>query len=316
MDDYRTSSHGKMNKQKDGDGGDVNCHGKVPYYCTPEYPDSFKGDRSDPIKVPDVSDEKAVTSLKTNEISSHGPSHSNGVDEQVEEVLGKCKRIASKAVKSHFAVVKPIKRAKCSSKAKLFSKEDVKKSSDDVDVIKVTVQLVRACERSKKHRPTQIFNDDLVDALTAERASQILNHRWLSGDVINAYSSFLLGEAKDERYILWTWRVKWLLDCRNGKKGDGNDYVKVSNKNVPVNRCLNEYFKTPKSYMAIKKDDTHFVMVVMHKEKEEFQVLDSLMGKELDGVTRKLVEDLRREIGADIAEANAIGVVQYPDVST
>ncbi|KAI5000127.1 hypothetical protein ZWY2020_004716 [Hordeum vulgare] len=63
------------------------------------------------------------------------------------------------------------------------------------------------------------------------------------------------------------------------------------------------------AYMFINKDDTHWVTVVMHKEKEEFQVLDSLMGKELDSRTRKLVEDMRREIEADIAEANATGSV-------
>ncbi|KAI5022353.1 hypothetical protein ZWY2020_059083 [Hordeum vulgare] len=34
------------------------------------------------------------------------------------------------------------------------------------------------------------------------------------------------------------------------------------------------------AYMALNKDNTHWVTVVMHKEKEEFQVLDS-MGKEL-----------------------------------
>ncbi|KAE8821743.1 Sentrin-specific protease 2 [Hordeum vulgare] len=55
---------------------------------------------------------------------------------------------------------------------------------------------------------------------------------------------------------------------------------------------MNEYFKAPKTYMALNKDNIHWVTVVMHKEKEEFQVLDSLMGKELDSTTRKLVEDL------------------------
>ncbi|KAE8790521.1 hypothetical protein D1007_35178 [Hordeum vulgare] len=316
MDDYRTPSHGKMNKQKDDDGGHVNSHAKVPYYCTPEYLDSFKGDRSDPIKVPDVSDEKAVTSLETNEISPHGSGHYNGVDEQVEKVLGKRKRTASKAGKSPFVAVKPIKHAKRPAKAKLFNKEDVKKTSVDVDVIKASVMFLRACERSRKHGATEIFNDGVADALTAQRACQILNHQWISGDVINVYSTFLLGEAKDKRYIIPIWRVKWLLEYRKDKKGDDNEYERVSNSNEPVNRCLNEYFKTPKAYMALNKDNTHWVTVVMHKEKEEFQVLDSLMGKELESTTRKLVEDLTREIGADIAQANATTSVQYPDVST
>ncbi|KAE8797445.1 hypothetical protein D1007_27428 [Hordeum vulgare] len=243
MDDYRTPSHGKMNKQKDDDRGHENSHAKVPYYCTPEYVDSFKGDRSDPIKVPDISDEKAVTSLETNEISSQGSGHSNGVDEQVEKVLGKRKRTAPKAVKSPFVVVKPIKHAKRSVKAILFNKEDVKKTSAYVDVIKVSVMFLRA------------------------RYQCIL--------------IFLLGEAKDERYILPTWRVKWLLQCRKDKQGDGNEYERVSNSNEPVNRCLNEYFKTPKAYMGLNKYNTHWVTVVMHKEKEEFQVLDSSMEKNL-----------------------------------
>ncbi|KAE8770348.1 hypothetical protein D1007_57922 [Hordeum vulgare] len=226
-------------------------------------------------------------------------------DEQVEKGIGKHKHTASRAIKSPFVVVKPIKRAKRSAKAKLFNKVDGKKSSADVDVIKSSVMFVRACERSKKHKDTQIFNDGVTDALTAERACQILNRQWTSGDVLNAYSSFLLEEAKDERYIIPTWWVTWLLEYRKDKNVNSNEYQKVSNSNEPVNRCMNEYFKAPKTYMALNKDNTHWVTVVMHKEKEEFQVLDSLMGKELDSTTRKLVEDLRREFGADIAEANA-----------
>ncbi|KAI4991556.1 hypothetical protein ZWY2020_039942 [Hordeum vulgare] len=281
---YRTPSQGKINKQKDDD------EGKVPYYCTREYLNSFKGDWSDPIEVPEVSDEKAVTSLDTNDISSHGSGHYNGVDEQVEKGIGKRKRTASRAIKSPFVVVKPIKRAKRSAKAKLFNKVDGKKTSADVDVIKVSVMFLCACERSKKHKATEIFNDGVIDALTAERACQILNRQWISGD--------------------------WLLEYRKDKNLNGNEYEKVSNSNEPVNRCLNEYFKAPKAYMTLNKDNTHWVTVVMHKEKEEFQVLDSLMGKELDTTIRELVEDLRREIRADIAEANATRYVQYPDVST
>ncbi|KAE8785412.1 hypothetical protein D1007_40901 [Hordeum vulgare] len=307
---YRTPSQGKINKQKDDD------EGKVPYYCTLEYLNSFKGDWSDPVEVPEVSDEKAVMSLDTNEISSHGSGHYNEVDEQVEKGIGKRKRTASRAIKSPFVVVKPIKRAKRSTKTKLFNKVDGKKSSADVDVIKSSVMFLHACECSKKHEATQVFNDGVTDALTAERACQILNRQWISDDVMNAYSSFLLGEAKDERYIIPTWRVTCLLEYRKDKNLNDNEYEKVSNSNEPVNRCINEYFKAPKTYMALNKDNTYWVTVVMHKEKEEFQVLDSLMGKELDSTTRELVEDLRREIGADIAEANATGSVQYPDVST
>ncbi|KAE8819973.1 Sentrin-specific protease 2 [Hordeum vulgare] len=144
-DNYRTPSQGKINKQKNDD------EGKVPYYCTPEYLNSFKGDWSDLIEVPEVSDEKTVTSLDTNEISSHESGHYNGVDEQVEKGIGKRKRTASRAIKSPFVVVKPIKRAKRSAKAKLFNKVDGKKSSADVDVIKSSVMFLRAFGATSAH---------------------------------------------------------------------------------------------------------------------------------------------------------------------
>lgn len=69
----------------------------------------------------------------------------------------------------------------------MFNKVDGNKSSADVDVIKSSVMFVRACERSKKHKATQIFNDGVTDALTAERACQILNRQWISGDVSYLY---------------------------------------------------------------------------------------------------------------------------------
>ena len=62
-DRFRTPS--KMNLQKDDDGVDVTSRGNTPFYCTPEYWGSFKGDMDDPIQVPEVSDEKAATSLGT-----------------------------------------------------------------------------------------------------------------------------------------------------------------------------------------------------------------------------------------------------------
>ena len=41
----------------------------------------------------------------------------------------------------------------------------------------------------------------------------------------------------------------------------------------------------------LNKENTHWVTVVMHSGKREFQVLDSLMTGKLDSVTRQLVED-------------------------
>ena len=113
-DELRTPK--KMNVQKDDDGVGTNSRGKTPYYCTPEYFDSFKGDSDDPIQVPtDVSDQKSDTSLGTDEIASHASEGSNGVQEVVEEVPGKRKRRVSKVMKSPF-VVQKTKRTKRAAK--------------------------------------------------------------------------------------------------------------------------------------------------------------------------------------------------------
>ncbi|XP_073355358.1 uncharacterized protein [Aegilops tauschii subsp. strangulata] len=192
-DRFRTPS--KMNLQKDDDGVDVTSRGNTPFYCTPEYWDSFKGDMDDPIQVPEVSDEKAATSLGTDEIASHASLGSQGVQEEVDEV-------------------------------------------------------------------------------------------------INAYSSYLVDKVNDDRFMLTTWRIHWLLHIRPGKKTAGNDYEAESHSNGPVNRCEDEYFKKSKTYIPLNKENTHWVTVVMHSGKREFQVLDSLTTGKLDSVTRELVEDL------------------------
>ena len=44
--------------------------------------------------------------------------------------------------------------------------------------------------------------------------------------------------------------------------------------------------------IPLNKGNTHWVTVVMHRGKREFQVFDSLMTGELDSDTRQLVEDL------------------------
>ncbi|XBH71729.1 hypothetical protein VPH35_099139 [Triticum aestivum] len=294
----------KMNLQKDDDGVDVTSRGNTPFYCTPEYWDSFKGDMDDPIQVPEVSDEKAATSLGTDEIASHASLGSQGVQEE-----------RTQHVKSPYVVPKPNKRAKRSAKGKLFQNGGVNKSRDEYDVVKASIKYVRAHEYSQKHAKTEIFNDGMEEGLTVWRACQIINHEWLSGDVINAYSPYLVDKVNDDRFMLTTWRIHWLLHIRPGKKTAGNDYEAESHSNGPVNRCEDEYFKKSKTYIPLNKENTHWVTVVMHSGKREFQVLDSLMTGKLDSVTRELVEDLRKQLAEDIQEANATGIVNYPDVS-
>ena len=46
-----------------------------------------------------------------------------------------------------------------------------------------------------------------------------------------------------------------------------------------------------RTYIPLNKGNTHWVSVVMHRPKE-FQVLDSLMGRELDSEVKDKVEEL------------------------
>ena len=47
-------------------------------------------------------------------------------------------------------------------------------------------------------------------------------------------------------------------------------------------------------YIPLNKGNTHWVSVAMHRWKKEFQVLDSLMGRELDSDVEDKVEELLR----------------------
>ena len=60
--------------------------------------------------------------------------------------------------------------------------------------------------------------------------------------VINAYSSYLLGVVGDDCHIMPTWLVNWLLEFRTDTELGKNENKVVAKKNEPVNRCADEYF--------------------------------------------------------------------------
>ena len=57
---------------------------------------------------------------------------------------------------------------------------------------------------------------------------------------------------------------------------------------------MHHIFVVMQLYIPLNKGNTHWVSVVMHRPKEEFQVLDSLMGPELDSEITEKVEELVR----------------------
>ena len=64
--------------------------------------------------------------------------------------------------------------------------------------------------------------------------------------VINAYSSYLSGVVGDDRHIMTTLLVNWLLEFKPDTEPGKNENEVMAKKNGPVNRCTDEYFKKDK----------------------------------------------------------------------
>ena len=161
--------------------------------------------------------------------------------------------------------------------AELFEKEVFQNSSDEYDVVKVSVKFVCAYEHSQKHRKKEIFNDGMREGLSAKRACKILNHQWLTGDVsyycvlyycslhigavihplhylqvINAYSSFLSRVVGGDRHIMPTWLVNWLLEFRPDTEPEKNENEVVANH--PIATSANVMIKLVNVRRKEKKD--------------------------------------------------------------
>jgi hypothetical protein len=117
---------------KGDENDDFNSQGGTSYKCTPGHLSSFKGDKDDPIDLPEESEKNEPSSLRTDEIASskrwraqaneqelsQGMSDDCSVIEEKKEViLGKRRRTMSKYQKSPFVQNKPKKRAKRCTKA-------------------------------------------------------------------------------------------------------------------------------------------------------------------------------------------------------
>ncbi|KAM0891733.1 hypothetical protein ACQ4PT_026211 [Festuca glaucescens] len=128
--------------------------------------------------------------------------------------------------------------------------------------------------------------------------------------VINAYVRHLSRRVPDDRVMSTTWRSTHLIEGRTrGRDYFPPDHPQVEiEKNRAVSRCMDEYFHRPKYYLAVNVNGNHWVTVVMHVPKKEFQVLDSLyvLRNDID-----IIEEFRTKIAYDIAKADQ----GYPDPS-
>ncbi|XBH73336.1 hypothetical protein VPH35_100453 [Triticum aestivum] len=140
------------------------------------------------------------------------------------------------------------------------------------------------------------------------------NHKTVP-EVIDAYMGHLELRVGHDRYLCPAWRSKFLVDraiARDDPLSSSCNMDSALSKAGAVNRVTNEYTVRDKTYIALNIDNAHWMTVVMHLIKQEFQVLDSLYPLDL---TEKTVKALRMAIAHDMHLANLITPGKYPDVS-
>ncbi|KAM0893399.1 hypothetical protein ACQ4PT_025142 [Festuca glaucescens] len=176
-----------------------------------------------------------------------------------DELVGKRKRTIPKKIQSPYALDRRTKRQVRGSSTKALNFDD--KPGPD--------------KNSKLDASTDL-TPELVDAAIVflELAS-----RWLSDDVIDGYIGHLALHVGHDRFLYPAWRSKYLVDRANA-----GDKPQDSSKNMDsamlrsgvVGRVLAEYTVRDKVYFPLNIGNTHWMTVVMHIPKQEFQVLDSL----------------------------------------
>ncbi|KAI4989056.1 hypothetical protein ZWY2020_036373 [Hordeum vulgare] len=134
-----------------------------------------------------------------------------------------------------------------------------------------------------------------VDICTADMLGDIIKKKWLCGAVIiNAYCKQIKKHSK----------------VVTGRKTKMEILVK---RTTTTTRVKDEYFNTHKAYFPMNVNGTHWITVLMHNTKKEFQVLDSL--GPIDRNIRKTIHTLVSQIAIDIAAANKQVESKFPDVS-
>ncbi|XP_073360623.1 uncharacterized protein [Aegilops tauschii subsp. strangulata] len=184
------------------------------------------------------------------------------------------------------------------------------------EIIDAAVSFVELAASTEKNRGKKVYySEGRGISLTSERIRPVLTHRWLSDDVIDAYMGHLELRVGHDRYLCPAWRSKFLVDraiARDDPLPSSCNMDSALSKAGAFNRVTKEYTVRDKTYIALNIDNAHWMTVVMHLIKQEFQVLDSLYPLDL---TEKTVKALRMAIAHDMHLANLITPGKYPDVS-
>ncbi|XP_044454293.1 uncharacterized protein [Triticum aestivum] len=154
------------------------------------------------------------------------------------------------------------------------------------------------------------------ETCTAEMLQAITSGQWLNGAVINCYSNHLLTSTPMlDRHVLTSWVSHCLIQRAEGKLKHSNmNYMEFFTKeSKTVSRVVDEYFAKDKAFFPLNVNKNHWITIVMHNKKEEFQVLNST-GKISKAVHAKIAS-MRAEIAVDTNQVNSAIGTHHPDVS-
>ncbi|KAM3272767.1 hypothetical protein ACQJBY_042694 [Aegilops geniculata] len=234
------------------------------------------------------------------------------IDKDEEVMSGKRKRTVPKKFESPYALDKPgrrTSRGQRTSAPTLFLNNNVPEVVADeltpeiIDAAVSFVELAASTEKNKNKK--NYYSEGCGITLTSERILP----------VIDAYMGHLELRVGHDRYLCPAWRSKFLVD-RAIKNEDplpsSYNMDSALTKAGAVNRVTKEYTVRDKTYIALNIDNSHWMTVVMHMIKKEFQVLESLYPLDL---TERTVKALRMAIAHDMRQANLITPGKYPDAT-
>ncbi|KAF7031969.1 hypothetical protein CFC21_043207 [Triticum aestivum] len=189
---------------------------------------------------------------------------------------------------------------------------------DHIEAARVFVETL-ASTKKHAHRTMVDMPPPDGDICTPAMLHDVLKFKWLNGAIINAYCKHLQHRDFSDHFISTTWFPKFMLGRARGKTKSINDLEseQVTKKAKVVARVMDEYFRRDKAYFPMHVNDNHWITIVIHTVKEEFQVLDSNSKGAISQRIRNMIGTLRAEISKDIMEANSIlESKKFPDVSS
>ncbi|KAM0824606.1 hypothetical protein ACQ4PT_070083 [Festuca glaucescens] len=228
------------------------------------------------------------------------------------QVAGKRKRMTNQKYGSPYVVAKPSPKRR--SRVKKEHEVGVSSAVPTPQEIEAAALYVKTISKIPKQASKGVYKNEFGATLSSQRLNIVLAHEWLSDDVIGAAIGYLSLRVGPDRMLCPAWRTNYLLELAEKqyrRKYTIKNIDDVVKRSGAIGRVMDEYFKREKTFFPLNIRKTHYVTVVMHTTKKEFQVLDPLFGL---GVSKSVVEDLIGQISLHIQEANKTSETEYPDV--